>query len=179
MDTTKQEESQSSLLAVGVVGRRHGLDGEVSVEPLEVFASLFEAGARFTWKDGDRVRELTLAAGRKHGKRLLLSFEGIEDPETARGLTGGLLCVPRERLPRISPDFYWTHELEGWRCEDPAGGTLGIVRLLEETPAGPQLTLETPGGKEALVPFVRPMVVEIDRDGKRIVLDLPEGLLDL
>ena len=161
-----------------MVGRRHGLSGEVSVEPLEVFAGLFEAGARFTWKDGDRVRELTLAAGRKHGKRLLLSFDGVEDPEAARELTGGVLCVARERLPR-PPDFYWTHELKDWRCEDPAGRTLGIVGLIEETPAGPLLTLETPGGKGALVPFVRPMVVEIDRDGKRIVLDLPEGLLDL
>ena len=68
-----------------------------------------------------------------------------------------------------------------WRIgiEDPAGGTLGVVALLEESPAGPQLTLQTPGGKEALVPFVRPMVMEIDRERKRVVLDLPEGLLDL
>ena len=132
-----------------------------------------------TWKSGDRVRELKLSKCRQHGKRLLLSFEGIEDPEAARGLTGGVLCVPRERLPRIAPDFLWTHEMKGWRCEDPGGGTLGVVALLEETPAGPQLTLQTPGGKEALVPFVQPMVVEIDREGKRVVLDLPEGLLDL
>jgi 16S rRNA processing protein RimM len=89
------------------------------------------------------------------------------------------LCVARERLPQVPADFYWTHELKDWRCEDPSGGTLGVVGLLEETPGGPQLTLRTPGGKEVLVPFVRPMVVEIDRERKRLVLDLPEGLLDL
>lgn len=171
--------STSALIAVGVVGRRHGLNGEVSAEPLENLSGLFEPGTRLTWKSGDRVRELMLTACRQHGKRLLLSFEGIEDPEAARGLTGGVLCVPRERLPRIAPDFHWTHEMRGWRCEDPAGETLGVVALLEESPAGPQLTLQTPGGKEALVPFVRPMVMEIDRERKRVVLDLPEGLLDL
>ena len=131
------------------------------------------------WKVGDRARELKLAAKRPHGKRLLLSFEGIEDPEAARELIGGVLCVPPQRLPKVSPGFFWTHETKGWRCEDPAGETLGIVDNLEETPAGPQLTLLTPSGKEVLVPFVRPMVVEIDPDQKRIVLDLPEGLMDL
>jgi 16S rRNA processing protein RimM len=167
------------LVAVGIVGRRHGLGGEISLEPLGDFADLFEPGARFTWKAGDRARELKLTARRLQGKRLLLSFEGIADPEAARELTGGVLCVLPERLPRISPDFHWTHEIKGWRCEDFAGEALGIVGLLEETPAGPQLTLETPGGKEVLVPFVRPIVVEIDRDKRRIVLDLPEGLMDL
>ncbi len=167
------------LIAVGVVCRRHGLGGEISLEPLGDYADLFEPGARFTWKAGDRARELKLTARRLQGKRLLLSFEGIADREAARDLTGGVLCVQPERLPRISPDFYWTHEIKGWRCEAPGGQVLGIVGLLEETPAGPQLSLETPGGKEVLVPFVRPIVVEIDRDNKRIVLDLPEGLMDL
>jgi 16S rRNA processing protein RimM len=171
--------SAPRLIAVGIVGRRHGLAGEVSLESLGDFAGLFEPGARFTWKAGNRARELKVAARRQQGRRLILSFEGIADPEAARELTGGVLCVPRERLPGIAPDFYWTHEIEGWRCEDLAGGALGIVGLLEETPAGPQLTLEAPGGKRVLVPFVRPLVVEIDRDGRRIVLDLPEGLMDL
>ncbi len=173
------ERLTSELVAVGVVGRRHGLSGEVSVEPVGNSSGLFDPGASFTWRSQELVRKLTLTASRQHAKRLLLSFEGIEDPEAARALTGGVLCVPRERLPRVSPDFYWTHEVKDWRCEDPAGATLGFVEVLEETPAGPQLTLRTPGGKEVLVPFVSAMVVEIDRAGKRIVLDLPEGLLDL
>jgi len=53
------------------------------------------------------------------------------------------------------------------------------VRGLGQTPAGPLLTLETASGREALVPFVEEMVREIDRDARRIVLELPEGLLDL
>ncbi len=149
------------------------------MELLGDFAGFFEPGARFTWKEGDRARELALTAVRSRGRQLLLSFEGIADPEAARELTGGVLCVPREELPRATPDFYWTHEIRGWRCEDPAGKELGIVEFLEETPAGPQLTLETSAGKQVLVPFVRPLVAEIDRDRRRIVLDLPEGLMDL
>jgi 16S rRNA processing protein RimM len=41
------------------------------------------------------------------------------------------------------------------------------------------LSVETRPGKIALVPFVHGIVVEVDREGRRIVLDPPEGLMDL
>jgi 16S rRNA processing protein RimM len=166
-------------VAVGFVRRPHGLAGEVTVEPLGDLTDSFEPGASYVWKTGERVRELKVSGKRGHSGRMLISFEGIADVDAARELAGGVLCVPFERLPERPPDFYSNDDVEGWRCEDPAGLLLGVVRFLEETPAGPQLTLETPAGKEVLVPFVRPLVVEIDAASKRIVLDLPDGLMDL
>jgi 16S rRNA processing protein RimM len=41
------------------------------------------------------------------------------------------------------------------------------------------LTVDTGGGREALVPWTRPIVVRVDREARRIVLDPPEGLLEL
>jgi 16S rRNA processing protein RimM len=139
----------------------------------------FERGVELLWIGGGRVRELRLSGRRPHGERLLLSFEGITDVEAARRLSGGALCLPGERLPRGPEDFYWTHELQGFVCEDPSGNPLGRVRLLEETVAGPQLTLLTGEGREVLVPFVRPIVVSVEVDSRRIILDLPEGLMEL
>jgi 16S rRNA processing protein RimM len=131
------------------------------------------------WIAGASVRELTLSSKRSHGKRLLLSFEGVEGREEADRLSGGVLCLPADRLPQTPEDFYWSHELEGWACEDPSGRPLGTVRRLEQTAAGGQLTLGTPGGREVLVPFVRPIVVALDRASRRIVLDPPGGLMEL
>ena len=139
----------------------------------------FEPGKSLLWKKGDRTRDLKLSGKRHHSGRLLLTFEGIAGVEAARALSGGALCLPAERLPAAPADFYWSHEVAGWRCESRAGEALGSVRLLEDTPAGPLLTMETPRGKEILVPFVHSIVVRIDREAKKIVLDPPEGLLDL
>jgi 16S rRNA processing protein RimM len=161
------------------VRRTHGLAGEVLVEPLADFSEVFRPGESYVWKSGERARDVTLGGRRGHSGRMLLSFEEITDVDAARELAGGVLCVPRERLPESPPDFYRTDEVAGWRCEDPAGLLLGSVAFLEETPAGPQLTLRTPAGKEVLVPFVRPLVASIDARSKRIVLDLPDGLMDL
>ncbi|HKA37687.1 MAG TPA: ribosome maturation factor RimM [Thermoanaerobaculia bacterium] len=167
------------MFAVGYVHRPHGLNGEVSVERIADAGNPFEAGEGLVWILGDRRRDLKVSSSRPHAGRWLVSFEGIGDVEAARDLSGGALCVEAEGLPEAGPDFWWSHELEGWTCEDGGGAKLGTVKQLEETPAGPRLTLETPEGREVLVPFVRPIVVEIDRGGRRIVLDPPVGLMEL
>jgi 16S rRNA processing protein RimM len=161
------------------VRRTHGLTGEVLVEPLGDFADVFGPGVDCVWKSGERARNVTVSGKRGHSGRMLLSFEGIANVDAARELAGGVLCVLPERLPERPPDFYRSDQIYGWRCEDPAGQLLGAVELLEETPAGPQLTLRTPAGKEVLVPFVHPLVRSIDPPAQRIVLDLPAGLMDL
>jgi 16S rRNA processing protein RimM len=167
------------MFAVGYVHRPHGLKGEVSVEKLGNAADPFRPGAALVWISGDKRLDLKLSGSRVHGERWLLSFEGIGDVDTARGLSGGVLGIAREDLGDVPEDFFWSHEVEGWNCRDRSGRSLGSVRRLEETPAGPQLTLETGEGREILIPFVRPIVVEIDRESRRIVLDPPEGLMEL
>jgi len=58
------------------------------------------------------------------------------------------------------------------------GARLGRVVGLEQTPGGPLLEIDTPHRRSVLVPFVEG-IVTVDRKGQRIILDPPEGLLDL
>lgn len=108
-----------------------------------------------------------------------MSFEGVATPEAASELSGGELAIASEAAAPPPPGSYYGHEIAGWRCEDAAGGFLGAARDLEITEAGALLVVDLADGKEALVPFVWPIVVEVDRERKRIVLDPPEGLFDL
>ncbi|HTD52896.1 MAG TPA: ribosome maturation factor RimM [Thermoanaerobaculia bacterium] len=167
------------MLLVGIVRKPHGLTGEVSVELATDFPQRFAPGIQLVWTRGTEERSLELAAARPHGKRLLLTFEGIASVEEARDLAGGDLSIPHGEAFPAPSGFFYSHELEGFACVDEQGTPLGVVRGLGQTPAGPLLTLETVAGKEALVPFVEEMVRKIDREGRRIVLELPEGLLDL
>ena len=52
------------------------------------------------------------------------------------------------------------------------------MTALEKTAAGPMLTVAA-AGRETLVPWTRPIVVDVDRSARRIVLDPPDGLFDL
>lgn len=143
------------------------------------FPERFRGGARLLWRRGAEERPLVVAGARPHGGRFLLRFEGIEDPETARALAGGELLVAGNEAFPAPEGFYYSHRIEGWRCEDAAGRALGVVERLEQTAAGPLLTVATPKGKSVLVPFVDSIVVEIDESGGRVVLDPPEGLFEL
>lgn len=168
-----------SELLVGIVRRPHGLAGELSVEVVTDFPEHLSPGRDLRWERAGQRRNLRIVAARAHGKRILVSFEGIDTIEAAREVAGGELTVdPGGAAPR-RPDFLYSHEIEGWSCEDARGRLLGRARELEQTAAGPMLSVESADGREVLVPFVWPIVVSVNEESRRIVLDPPEGLLEL
>ena len=167
------------MLAVGRIRKPHGLSGEVSVEVWTDFPERFAAGVSLVWRRGAAERTLALAGVRGHRDQMLLKFEGVDDVDAARALQGGELYVAVEDAHPAPEGFYYEHEVRGFSCEDAGGRLLGVASGLERTPAGPMLSVDVGAGREALVPFVHPIVVTVDREGRRIVLDPPEGLLAL
>ncbi len=67
----------------------------------------------------------------------------------------------------------------GLKAVTVGGVEVGEVTALESRPTQDLLVLRLSDGREALVPFVAEIVPEVDLEGGRIVLDPPEGLLDL
>ena len=167
------------LLVVGRVERPHGISGEVSVSIRTDFPERFVSGAQLVWQRGEEIRDLRIASARPHTGSMLLRFDGVADVAAARALAGGDLCVAASEAHPAPPDFYYEHEVRGWTCEDTSGRRLGEAAGLERAPGAPLLSVEIAPGKIALVPFVHGIVVSIDRDARRIVLDPPEGLMDL
>lgn len=167
------------MLLVGIVRRPHGVAGEVSVEPATDFPERFAPGATFAWTRGAEERSLVVGTARPHADRLLIRFDGFDDLDAARSLAGGDLWIRESDAAAVPDDYFFAHEVEGWRCFDPAGRELGRAVAIERTPAGPVLLLDAGGTEPVFVPFVRPIVVSVDRDARRVVLDPPEGLLEL
>lgn len=167
------------MLLVGIVRRPHGISGEVSVEPATDFPERFVPGAAFAWTRGGEERALVIATVRPHGDRLLIRFDGFADADAARSLAGGDLWIPEGEKAPVPADFYFAHEVEGWSVEDREGRALGRAVSIERTAGTPLLLVDAGGSDPVPVPFVRPIVVSVDRAARRIVLDPPEGLLEL
>lgn len=161
---------------VGRIGRPHGLRGEVVVQVRTDFPEQrFTAGAQLRTDTG---RTLTVQTVRPHGAALLVRFAGVVDRDAAAELRGLLLTVEATELPELDdPDEFYDHQLEGLVAVGPDGAALGTVREVVHAPASDLLVLETDHG-EALVPFVRAIVLEVDLAGGAVVLDPPAGLLD-
>ena len=76
------------------------------------------------------------------------------------------------------PDEFYDHQLVGLRVEDQQGATLGSVTEVVHGAQDLLVVTRTDGG-HVMVPFVGALVPEVDVAGGRLVVDLPDGLLDL
>jgi 16S rRNA processing protein RimM len=156
-------------LVVGRVGRAHGLHGEVAVTFTSNRPERSAPGAVLFAGD----RELVIDAARPHQGRMLVHFEGVDDRTDAERLLGAELTADPLAAPvsGLDDDELWVHEVVGVEVVLRDGAPVGRVVAVEANPAHDLLVLD--GG--ALVPMV--FVVE-QRDG-RLVIDPPDGLLEL
>ena len=108
-------------------------------------------------------------AGRMSRPRWIVSFEGVDDRNTAERLRGTVLCG--DKLDHgDDDDVLWVHELVGSEMFDAAGRVLGRVAAVEANPASDLLVLESG--------HLVPMVFVVEAGAGRVVVDPPAGLLD-
>ncbi|MEJ3744148.1 ribosome maturation factor RimM [Actinomycetes bacterium KLBMP 9797] len=179
------------MLNVGRISRPHGIRGEVLVEVrTDEPEERFVPGRVLTTQPGAqpptdaaayRVPDrLTIEAVRAHQGRLIVVFEGVYDRNVAEALRGVVLAVDSAEVAAPEdPDEFNDHQLVGLTAVTPAGETLGEVARVDHAPASDMLVLRRPEGSTALIPFVKAIVPEVDLAGGRVVVDPPEGLLDL
>ena len=104
-----------------------------------------------------------------HRQGLAAKLEGCEDREAAAALAKFDIAVPREALPKVEADqFYWD-DLIGLAVSNVEGVGLGTVTSLLETGANDVLVVT--GERERLIPFVAPVIVEVDLAGARLRVD--------
>ena len=175
---------QPKLLRVCRIGRAQGLKGEVNVraftdEPDERFAP----GSVLLTGDG---REFTVVRSRLYKNRWIVLFEGIGDRNASEALNGTDLYVPADSIEEMEDeDAFYPEDLIGLRTVAAAGNAIGLpegheigeVADVLESPAQWLLTIRTPDGEEALVPFVEQIVPDVDLEEGVLTLDPPGGLI--
>jgi 16S rRNA processing protein RimM len=170
--------SEKVEVVVGLIGRAHGLNGEVAIdsrtdEPERRFAP----GQVVRSEDGRLF--LTVETARAHSGRLLVTFSGLSDRTVVEALRGTRLVVDVEpdELPGEEGEFY-DRQLVGLRVLNAAGTEAGRVAAVLHFPAQDLLEVTTTQGAR-LVPFVLDLVPEVDL-GQGIVrlADVPGLLAD-
>jgi 16S rRNA processing protein RimM len=89
------------------------------------------------------------------------------------------LRVPAASLRALGDNAHYVHDLEGCEVRSTGGELVGTVVRVERGPGTPLLVVADARGREVLVPLAADICRTIDPAGKRIVVNLPEGLLDL
>jgi 16S rRNA processing protein RimM len=167
------------MAIVGRIARTHGLRGEVIVNVETDFPDeRFQPGAELFVTRGAELEPLTLTSVRFHQGRPIVAVAGFDGIEAALPLAGLELRIPAERLVPLPAGMIYHHDLVGCRVETSAGQLVGIVKDVDGT-AGVSRLVVASGDDEILIPFASEICTTIDAPGKRIVIEPPEGLLEL
>jgi 16S rRNA processing protein RimM len=167
------------MVVVGRVARAHGNRGQVIVNPETDFPDeRFRPGAELFLDRGDHVESVAVVAARFQRGRPIIALAGVDTMDAADALAGVELLVPLDRLVALPEGTFYRHDLVGCRVETAGGETIGIVSKVDGTLGGSQLVVAAEHG-EILVPLATEICTTIDPQAKRIVINPPNGLLDL
>jgi 16S rRNA processing protein RimM len=155
------------------------LKGEIVAELLTDFPERFE--------DVDDVVLVSPSGERSAGRledfwfqkdRVVLKLAGYDDVDQAKSLVGYDFAVPDSERVALEADEFYDWELEGCTV-NVDGKSIGQVRSVMRTGGAEILVISDDSGKEQLVPLAAEIVVKIDKAARMILIDPPEGLLDL
>ena len=145
------------------MAKAHGLRGEVIVALSTDRTERLDPGTVLSTDHG----ELTVVTSQPHQRRWIVQFADVESREAAEALHGLVLRAE----PLDDPDALFVHELIGSEVVDEAGTALGTVESVEQNPASNLLVLDS----GALIP----LRFLVERRGDCLVVEVPQGLLDL
>jgi len=174
-----EPDPRPSCPAVARIARTRGNRGEVLADSYTDFPERF-SNLREVWLEyPDRHRERVFVEETWiHKGRQVLKFSGIDSISDAERLVGAWVLVDPGGTVSPPSGTFFDHDLVGCRVVDLAGVELGTVSGLYKIQGNTLLAVDGPKG-EILVPAVDAFCREISIARRVIVVDLPDGLLDL
>jgi 16S rRNA processing protein RimM len=173
------------LVLVGKIARTHGLRGDVVVDPeTDFLEERFAVGAALLIQRHGAIDTLRIASVWFQKGRPVVGFEGIASIEEAEALGRMELWIDAATRGELPPGEFYHDALIGCRVETVGGEVIGTVSRIDGSRGAAILVIPRgdaagPGKREVLVPLAEAICPVIDPAARRIVIDPPEGLLEL
>ncbi len=170
--------NQDDCFQLGYVIKPHGLQGEVDIFIDSDFpASYKEMESVFVNFHGNLV-PFFIENIRLNGDRATIRFKTIDSIEQAQELKSCTLHLPLDLLPSLEGNNFYFHEVTGFEVVDKKHGNIGVVEKFYNYP-GQDFMAIIHNGKEVLVPVNNDIIEEVNREKNQIIVNLPEGLLEI
>lgn len=170
-------ENANDRVCLGVIVGAQGVRGEVRIKPFTAEPEDIGAYGPVSDKGASRIFDMKIR-GQAKGV-VIAALKGVDDRNAAEALKGTELYVDRARLPAPDDeDTFYHADLVGLAAEDENGKPVGQVAAVFDHGAGDVLDIRLADGKLITVPFTKAVVPVVDLAAKRIVVAMPEGLID-
>jgi 16S rRNA processing protein RimM len=167
-----------SCFELGHVIKYHGIRGEV-----DVFLDVDEPG-RYAGLESvfiEQKRKLVpyfIERINLRGNRAIIKFEEIRDIDDAKKIISCKMFLPLDHLPDLGKNRFYLHEIIGFTIHDKTIGKLGKVTGIYDA-NGNRIAAMTYLEKEILLPMNDTLILGIDKSSGILLMDLPDGLLDV
>lgn len=163
---------------VGRIVKTHGIKGEVTLRIDNDDFDDIEELNYFLLDLNDKLIPFFIENIGYHSNKSFILFQDINTLEAASQLVGKAAYLPLDLLPeREGPDFY-SHEVVDFVVVDDEKGVLGKVKEIIEYPTQSLIQI-IKDDKEILIPIHEDIVKNVDREGKKICIKAPSGLIDM
>ncbi len=109
---------------------------------------------------------------------LRVQFEDVFNEDEADKLIGSSIYLPLTMLQKLEGNKFYFHEVIGFEIEDLRVGIFGKIVSINDTVAQPLFEVIN-GEIEMLIPMIDQFLIKIDRENKKVIMDLPEGLVEM
>lgn len=167
---------EQEVYKIGVIGKAHGVKGELSIQIDDDVFDRVDAEYLVLKLDGIFVPFFMEEYRFKSDSVALVKFEGVDTQERARELTGVEVYFPRELAEQDEEAELSYAALVGYTLIDNnSGKPVGTIAYVDEQTINIMFELED--GR--LIPASEELIVDVDQQARTITLDIPEGILDL
>ena len=163
---------------VGRIVKTHGLKGEVTLRiDNEQFDEIEELNY-FLLDVKDTLIPFFVEDIVYHSNKAFVLFQDLKTMEAASQLVGTSVYLPLDLLPEKDGNDFYSHEVVGFTVFDEERGELGTVQEIIEYPTQSLIQIVI-DGKEVLIPIHDDIIKDVDREGKKIYIIAPNGLIDM
>jgi 16S rRNA processing protein RimM len=168
---------KKDLVLIGEIVGVHGIKGTNRLRSYAESLSLYKPGSRILVRQKDgRESKREIEWVKPHTGTALISFKGITDRNQAEALIGANLFIRKEALPDLDEDTHYWVDLIGSQVFTTEEEYLGRIESIIETGSNDVYVVKD-NKKEILIPALASVVLDFDIKAKRLLVNLPEGLI--
>jgi 16S rRNA processing protein RimM len=167
------------FVPLGEIVTTHGLGGWLKLNPLNPQTTALTAGIEVVLeKNGARSSARVLEASQPHRNQWLVKIKGVDCIDDATKWLGSTVLVAETALEDLKAGEYYHYQVVGFEVFSVAGERIGTISSTLST-AGGELYVVQGSEREHLIPAVKEIIEKVDFAAGKVIIDPPEGLLDL
>lgn len=163
-------------LSVGQIVNIHGFKGEVKVYPLTNDMERFSKLKQVYVETQDGLKSYDIQSIKYLKNTVVLKLKGVDTEDAANKLRNCYVKVDRQKAVKLPKDNFFICDLIDCEVYDLNGALLGTITDVMQTGSNDVFVVKT-DKKEILIPALKSIVKEVDIDGRKVVVELPEGIL--